>query len=138
MAEDIALLKTRVYQLTDQLDLVEKKNRAYRNEVHRAARDLGQMQRAMRLNTRAADEKRFSNLQLISTVGRGFEKGPPHSLLTIEMAPGHLWCGCFENFVMHFGVKVELAKMLELIKITLYSRTGFVLGEIRKPAVVQF
>jgi len=25
MAEDIALLKTRVYQLTDQLDLAEKK-----------------------------------------------------------------------------------------------------------------
>ena len=43
MAEDIALLRTRVYQLMDQLELAEKKNRAYRNEVHRAARDLGQM-----------------------------------------------------------------------------------------------
>ena len=92
MAEDIALLRTRVYQLMDQLELAEKKNRAYRNEVHRAARDLGRWQRAMRLNTRSANGKRFSNVQLISTVGRGFNKGPPHSLLTIETAPGHFWC----------------------------------------------
>lgn len=40
MAEDIALLKARVTQLTDQLALAERKNRAYRNEVHQAAKDF--------------------------------------------------------------------------------------------------
>ena len=40
MAEDIALLKTRVAQLTEQLDLAERKNRAYRTEVHTAAKDF--------------------------------------------------------------------------------------------------
>jgi hypothetical protein len=38
MAED---LKTRVAQLTEQLDLAEKKTRAYRSEVHQAAKDFG-------------------------------------------------------------------------------------------------
>jgi hypothetical protein len=38
MGEDIAPLKARVSQLTEQLDLAEKKNRAYRSEVHQAAK----------------------------------------------------------------------------------------------------
>ena len=40
MAGDISLLKTRVAQLTEQPDLAEKKTRAYRTEVHQAAKDF--------------------------------------------------------------------------------------------------
>jgi len=40
MAEDIALLKARAMQLTEELAKDEKKIRAYRNEVHQAAKDF--------------------------------------------------------------------------------------------------
>ena len=89
MAEDIALLKARVSKLTDDLALAEKKNRAYRNEVHTRPGISGTCRTVMLPTMQHEDGKRFSSVRLISTLEREFDpsNGRPSAASGVQGRP---------------------------------------------------